>query len=72
MDSKHGAEICELVGLYLLEDMECILNQEYIGIYRDAGLTAIQKKNKWKRTRSWEIDENMHEFAKAVGLNIEK
>ena len=44
MDSKHGAEICELVGLYLLEDMECILNQEYIGIYRDAGLTAIQKK----------------------------
>ena len=33
--SKHGAEKCELVKLYLLKRMENKTNQENIGIYKE-------------------------------------
>ena len=42
MGSYDGAEICELVGLYLLSQMQD-LNRN-IGLYRDDGLAIKTKK----------------------------
>ena len=46
MGSFHGAEICDLVGLYLLHNLSTIINIESIGLYRDDGLAVINQTNK--------------------------
>lgn len=38
MGSLHGAEACELVGLFLLDQMKTILKPDQFGLYRDDGL----------------------------------
>lgn len=43
MGSFDGAETCELVGLYILEQVEDILPKANIGLYRDDGLAVINK-----------------------------
>ena len=40
MGGYHGAEICELIGLYLLSQLSDILPKEFIGLYRDDGLAV--------------------------------
>ena len=40
MGGYHGAEICELVGVYLLSQLSKVLPKEFIGLYRDDGLAA--------------------------------
>ena len=42
MGSYDGAEICELVGLYILDLLSCKFNRELIGLYRDDGLAALK------------------------------
>ena len=41
MESFHGAEICEIVGLYLLDKLSNLLGKENVGLYRDNGIAAI-------------------------------
>ena len=41
MGSYDGAEICELVGLYILDLLSRKFNKELIGLYRDDGLAAL-------------------------------
>ena len=41
MESFDGAEICEMVGLYLLDKLSNLLGQENVGLYRDDDLVAI-------------------------------
>ena len=41
MGSYDGAEICELVGLYLLEELTNIIPKESVGLYRDDGLAIL-------------------------------
>ena len=41
MGSFDGAEICELVGLYLLDQLSNILPVESFGLYRDDGLAIL-------------------------------
>ena len=41
MGSFDGAEICELVGLYLLHLLSSTFSQDLIGLYRDDGLAAL-------------------------------
>ena len=41
MDSFHGAEICELVGLYLLDNITDIIDPRHIALYRDDGLARV-------------------------------
>ena len=43
MGSRHGAEISELVGLYILQGLKQTLPDKIIGIYRDDGLIALDK-----------------------------
>ena len=42
MGSLDGAEVCELVGLYLLSKLELLIPQTDIGLYRDDGLAVLQ------------------------------
>ena len=41
MGSYDGAEVCELVGLYLLTQLEEHIPKEQLGLYRDDGLAAV-------------------------------
>ena len=40
-----GAEVCELVGIFLLEKISEICNESDIGLYRDAGLAISKNKS---------------------------
>ena len=42
MDSFDGAEICELVGLYIQSKLEKILPKSDFGLYRDDGLALLR------------------------------
>ena len=42
MESFDLAEICELVGLYLLDKLSKLLGNDNVGLYRDDGLAAIK------------------------------
>ena len=41
MGSFHGAEICELVGLFLLHQLSLILDKDDVGLYYDDGLAVL-------------------------------
>ena len=41
MGSYNGAEVCELVGLFLLDELAELLGKENVGLYRDDGLAII-------------------------------
>jgi hypothetical protein len=43
MGAYDGAEICELVGLFILHDLEKNLGAESVGLYRDDGLAVLRK-----------------------------
>ena len=44
MDSFDGAEICELVGLFLLDRLASVLGKENVGLYRDDRLDVLRNK----------------------------
>ena len=45
MGSFDGAEICELVGLYIQSNLENILPKSNFGLYRDDGLILLRNLN---------------------------
>ena len=45
MGSFDGAEVCELVGLYLLERLSDFLGKSEVGLYRDDGLAVVHNAN---------------------------
>ena len=45
MDSFDGAEICELVGIYIQSNLENILPKTNCGLYRDDGLILLRNLN---------------------------
>ena len=53
MGSYDGAEICELVGLFLLSKLSNIIHIDNIGLYRDDGLAIIRNASgpEMERTR---------------------
>ena len=42
MSCYDGAEVCEMVGTYILNKLKNITNKENIGLYRDDGLGIFQ------------------------------
>ena len=42
MGCYDGAEVCELVGSYLLKKVSNIVDKKSIGLYRDDGLAVLQ------------------------------
>ena len=67
MRSFDGAEICKIVGLYLLDKLSNLLGKENVGLYRDDGLAAINSCSGpvLDRTRK-----NIIALFKKEGLNI--
>ena len=45
MGSFDGAEICELVGLFLLNEMQHLFNHNGVGLYRDDGLAILENSS---------------------------
>ena len=45
MGSLDGAEMCELVGLYLVNKIKPLLGSNSVGLYRDDGLAIVHKVN---------------------------
>ena len=42
MGSFDGAELCELVGLFLLSGLASIIGKSNVGLYRDDGLAILE------------------------------
>ena len=42
MGSYDGAEVCELVGAFLLNNLGHIIDKSNVGLYRDNGLSVIK------------------------------
>ena len=42
MGSFDGAEVCELVGLFLLHQLEQVIPPSNVGLYRDDGLAVVE------------------------------
>ena len=45
MGSFDGAEICELVGLYLLDKLSSLIGRKNVELYRDDGVAAINSSS---------------------------
>ena len=43
MGSFHGAEICDLIGLYILNEITPVIGPNCIGLYRDVGLGELKE-----------------------------
>ena len=43
MGSCGGAELCELIGIFTRLVSQNIINKEAMGLYRDNGLTVLNK-----------------------------
>ena len=68
MGSLDGAEVCELVGLYILDSLSQKLIKNDIGLYRDDGLIVLRGKN------GHELDKTRKEITqifKHIGFQIE-
>ena len=46
-----GAEICDLIGLYILFDLNSLNNLSSFGLYRDDGL-AVLKRSKCENEKA--------------------
>ena len=42
MGSYDGAEVCEIVGLFILDMLSKLFEKNSIGLYRDNGLSFLQ------------------------------
>ena len=67
MGCYDGAEVCELVGLYLLREIEKKLGSTDIGLYRDDGLALFSKMSGPKAER---MKKDLIEIFKKNGLSI--
>ena len=64
MSSFDGAEVCELVGLYLLDILRKEFGNNKIGLYRDDGLSCFQNLF---GPESGKIKKNLVRFSKSMG-----
>ena len=51
MGSYHGAEVCDLVGLFILNEITPITGPLNIGLYRDDGLGVINQSSGSEKTK---------------------
>ena len=67
MGSYDGAEICELVGIYVLNTLENKYDKNSIGLYRDNGLAAFKTTSGSKADK---IKKDVTKIFKETGLRI--
>eukprot|EP00794_Sanderia_malayensis_P007635 gene7635-biopygen6221 len=67
MGSYDGAEVCELVGLYILDRLKEICKKQDVGLYRDDGLAVFCKKSGPQLER---IKKSINKTFNKLGLKI--
>ena len=67
MGSYEGAEVCELVRLYSLDQLGSQYSKENIGIYRDDGLAVFENVT---GPRAERIKKDIQKFFVDLGLKI--
>ncbi len=67
MGSYDGAEICELVGLFILNKLGQKFGKENIGLYRDDGLAIIKSKSACLADKT---RKELHKCFEQFGLKI--
>ena len=67
MGAYDGAEVCELVGTYMLNLLSKKHNKNDFGFYRDDGLAVLKNKS---APQSEQIKKNMQKIFKEHGLGI--
>ena len=67
MGSYDGAEVCELVGLFLLSDLGNLIGKNNVGLYRDDGLAVVDNAS---GPRMDKIRKQMHDIFKKHDLSI--
>ena len=67
MGCYNGAEVCELVGSYLLKKVSNIVDKKSIGLYRDDGLAILQDLSGPQIERK---RKDIIKMFKTAGLNI--
>ena len=68
MKIYEGAEICELVAIYLLLFLANIIDKNNSGLYRDDGWILLRNVNRQNMNR---IRKNVIKVFKEVGFKIE-
>ena len=53
LGSFDGAEICELVVLFLLDRLASVIGKENVGLYRDNGLAVLRNHSGPTMERTW-------------------
>ena len=67
MGSYDGAEICELVGIFLLNIITTTYNKHDIGLYRDDGLAIFKNMS---GPQNEKIKKDLQKIFKDKGLDI--
>ena len=67
MGAFDGAEVCELVGLYLFKKIKNIIPPSHVGLYRDDGVAVITDANGPKIDK---IKKKLHRCFKDENLKI--
>ena len=68
MGGYDGAEVCELVGLFMLDGLNKIIPDGKVALYRDDGLIFIRKQS---GRITEKLSKRIHAFAKSIGLAFE-
>ena len=67
MGAYDGAEICELVGIYMLQKISSHYDKKDVGLYRDDGLAVFKNKSGPESER---IKKNLQKIFRDNGLDI--
>ena len=65
--SYMGAELCELVGLFLLDGLKDIFGLNRVGLYRDDGLAVLPNSSGFKVEK---LKKQTHAFFRSMGLRV--
>ena len=68
MGAYDGAEVCEIVGLFLLNNLANKYDKNSVGLYRDDGLALFKNIN---GHRADKIRKEFHQLFKENGLSLE-
>ena len=65
--SYMGAELCELVGLFLLDGLKNIFGLKRVGLYRDDGIAVLPNSSGFIVEK---LKKQTHAFFKSMGLRV--
>ena len=65
MGNYDGAEVCKLVGVYILPNRETMIKKNEMGLYRDNGLLILRGANSQKTDKT---RKKLNKFLKTLGL----